>query len=193
MPVEWAFDQWYRQKPADKSTCTLVKCCETRCHRASFEDQVHDRGMSPAAASSAGRPLSPHFAFLDFQFLSQPKGIHHCLGSASSETQVKVHIIQGQRSETTLLTHLTSSLVEILACGGHLKKWPGLLGDGSQITEGGCKELFGHGGLVGLWQSTKVTQTGPLYEGKSPHYCLSFRNTFRGRPQPLPRISQSGC
>ena len=51
-----------------------------------------------------------------------------------TETQVKVHIIQGQRSETTLLTHLTPSSVEILACGGHLKKWPGRLGDGNQIT-----------------------------------------------------------
>ena len=28
--------------------------------------------------------------------------------------------------------------------------------------------------------------------GQSPHYCLSFRNTFRGRPPPLPRISRSG-
>ena len=80
MPMEWAFDQWYRQKPADKSTCTLVKCCETQCHRASFKDQVDDRDMSPETASSAGHPLSPlipsfpSLCFPGFSVSKQTKG-----------------------------------------------------------------------------------------------------------------------
>ena len=87
--------------------------------------------MRPAAASSAVHPLSPlmpsfpSLCFPGFSVSKQTKAHHHCLVSASSETQVKVHIIQGQRSEIAFLTHLTPSSVEILACGRHLKEWPG--------------------------------------------------------------------